>query len=152
MLRISKADYDLIRWEAERSYPQESCGVILGNLVEGERTVTMTVPCENTRQDSPDNRYNIHPEQLVAALKLARSRSETILGFYHSHPDHPSQYSTTDLTEAHWFGCSYVITSVERGHAATTDSYKLVGCEEQKKFQREEIQVVGNARPLGIAL
>jgi proteasome lid subunit RPN8/RPN11 len=112
----------------------------------------MTVPCENTRQDSPDNRYSIHPEQVVAALKLARSRSETILGFYHSHPDHPSQYSSTDLTQAHWFGGSYVITSVERGHAATTDSYMLVGSEEQKKFQREEIQVVGNARPLGIAL
>ena len=152
MLRISKADYDLIRWEAERRYPHESCGIILGNLVEGERTVTMTVPCENTRHDSPGDRYKIHPEQLVAALKLARSRQETVVGFYHSHPDHPSQYSSTDLTEAHWFGCSYVITSVERGHAATTDSYMLVGREEQKKFQREEIQVVGNAQPLGIAL
>jgi proteasome lid subunit RPN8/RPN11 len=152
MLRISKADYDLIRWEAERRYPHESCGIILGSLVEGERTVTMTVPCENTRRDSPGDRYKIHPEQLVAGLKLARSRQETVLGFYHSHPDHPSQYSSTDLTEAHWFGCSYVITSVERGHAATTDSYMLVACEEQKKFQREEIEVIGNAQPLGIAL
>src|SRR5215472_6247670 len=146
MLRISKADYDLIRWEAERSYPQESCGVILGNLVEGERTVTMTVPCENTRQDSPDNRYNIHPEQVVAALKLARSRSESILGFYHSHPDCPPRYSTTDLTEAHWFGCSYVITSVDGGRAAATDSYVLVGTEDRKKFLAEEIEVVANGQ------
>ena len=152
MLRISKADYDLIRWEAERRYPHESCGVILGSLVEGERTVTMTVPCEIKRQDSPDNRYNIHPEQLVAALKLARSRSETILGFYHSHPDHPSQYSCTDLTDAHWFGCSYVITSVEQGHAAITDSFVLMGSEEQKKFHREEIEIVAYSEPLRIAL
>ena len=152
MLRIEKADYDLIRWEAERRYPKESCGIILGTLVEGERTVTMTVPCENKPRDSQGNRYHIDPGQLVAALKLARSRSETIIGFYHSQPDHPTNYSTTDLADAHWFGCSYVITSVERGHAATTDSYMLMGPEEQKKFQREEIEVIGNTAMLRIAL
>ncbi len=149
MLRIGKADYDLIRWEAERRYPQESLGIILGNLVKGERTVTLTVPCENCGHDAANK---IHPEQLMGALKLARSRSETVLGFYHSHPDHPTNLSSTNLSEAHWFGCSYVITSIERGHASTTDSYMLIGSEKQKKFQREEIQVVANARPLGIAL
>src|SRR5215472_5626443 len=150
MLRIEKADYDLIRWEAERRYPKESCGIILGTLVEGERTVTMTVPCENKRRDLQSNRHSIDPGQTVAALKLARSRSETIIGFYQSHPDHPTD--STDLTDAHWFGCSYVITSVERGHAATTDSYMLMGPEEQKKFHREQIEVIGNAPMLRIAL
>lgn len=152
MLRIGKADYDLIRWEAERRYPHEACGIILGTLVDGERMVTLTVPSESSHRDAPAAGYNIPRDQVLAALKLARHRSETILGFYHSHPDNSSSYSSTDLTEAHWFGCSYVITSVERGHASTTDSYMLVGSEEQKRFQREEIEVVGNARPLGVAL
>src|SRR5260370_5678866 len=138
MLRISKPDYDLIRWEAESSYPHECCGILLGNTLNKERVVTLTVPCENTSADSPGNRYSIHPEQVIAALKLARSRAESIVGVYHSHPDCPPRYSTTDLTEAHWFGCSYVITSVERGHAAATDSYVLVGAEERKKVQAEE--------------
>jgi proteasome lid subunit RPN8/RPN11 len=89
---------------------------------------------------------------VIAALKLARSRGESIIGFYHSHPDHPSRFSSTDLAEAHWFGCSYVITSVEQGHAAVTDSYVLMGSEEQKKFQREEIEIVAYAEPLRIAL
>ena len=151
MLTISKANYDLIRWEAERSYPHECCGIILGHLHNGDRVVTMTVTCENTRRDALKNRYSIHPEQVIAALKLARSRGESIVGFYHSHPDHPSQFSSTDLDEAHWFGCSYVIISVDHGHAEITDSYVLMGSEEQKKFQREEIEIVGYAEPLRIA-
>lgn len=146
MLKISKADYDLIRWEAERSYPQECCGVLLGRLVDGQREVTLSFTCENAQTDSPRNRYTIHPEQLLAALKLARSRGENIVGFYHSHPDHRAHYSSTDLDEAHWFDCSYVITSVEHGRAAATNSFVLVGSEQQKDFHSEKIEIVAYQR------
>ncbi len=152
MLRISKADYDLIRWEAEHSYPYECCGIILGTSDGGQRLVTMTLKCENDRTDAAHHRYSIRPQQVVAALKLARSRAESIVGFYHSHPDCPPRYSTTDLIEAHWFGCSYVITSVDRGRASATDSYVLVGSEDRKKFQAEEIEILANAKLLDIAL
>ena len=120
MLQISKADYDLIRWEAERSYPNECCGILLGSIEGSQRTVSLTVTCENARRESQESRYSIDPEKVIAALKLARSRAETIVGFYHSHPDQPAKYSGTDLAEAHWFDCSYVITSVEAGRAAGT--------------------------------
>jgi proteasome lid subunit RPN8/RPN11 len=158
MLKISKPDYDLIRWEAERSYPHECCGILLGNLNsrdrdrDKDRLVTLTVPCENSRTDSPGNRYTIPPEQVIAAMKLARSRQENIVGFYHSHPDHPAKSSSTDLEEAHWFDCSYVITSVERGRAAATSSFVLTGSEEEKRFQAEEIEIVAYRQPLPIAL
>ncbi len=151
MLRISKPDYDLIRWEAERSYPNECCGILLGNLLNKERVVTLTVPCDNARTDSPGNRYSIPPAQVIAALKLARSRAESIIGFYHSHPDHPAKCSGTDLEEAHWFDCSYVITSVEGGHAAVTSSFVLTGSEDEKQFQAEQIEIVAH-QPLKIAL
>lgn len=148
MLKITKADYDLIRWEAERSYPHECCGILLGNTSSGERVVTLTITCENARTDSLKNRYSIHPEQLLAALKLARSRSENIIGFYHSHPDHPAEYSNTDLDEAHWFDCSYMITSVEHGHAASTSSFVLLGAENEKAFQSEKIEILAYKQPL----
>ncbi len=151
MLRISKPDYDLIRWEAERSYPHECCGILLGTLVNKERVVTLTVPCDNGRTDSPGNRYSIPPAQVIAALKLARRRAESIIGFYHSHPDHPAKCSNTDLDEAHWFDCSYVITSVEGGHADVTNSFVLTGSEEEKRFQAEQIEIVAH-QPLGVAL
>ena len=80
MLKISKADYDLIRWEAKRSYPHECCGILLGNVVDGHRLVTLTLTCENMRVDSPADRYSINPEQVIAALKLARSRGRALSG------------------------------------------------------------------------
>jgi proteasome lid subunit RPN8/RPN11 len=148
MLKISKADYDLIRWEAKRRYPQECCGILLGNVVDGHRVVSLTVTCENMRTDSPTNRYSINPEQVIAALKLARNRGEGIIGFYHSHPNHSPQYSATDLAEAHWFDCSYVITSVENGGPTTTASFVLSGSEEEKRFQPETIEIVANQQSL----
>lgn len=148
MLRIGKADYDLIRWEAKRSYPLECCGILLGNVVDGHRLVTMTLTCKNMRLDSPSDRYSINPDQVIAALKLARSRGENIIGFYHSHPDHSPHYSSTDLAEAHWFDCSYVITSVEGGAPTTTASFVLLGSEEQKNFHAEPIEIVANERSL----
>jgi proteasome lid subunit RPN8/RPN11 len=148
MLKISKADYDLIRWEAKRSYPHECCGILLGNVSGGHRWVTMTLTCENMRIDSPADRYSINPEQVIAALKLARSRGESIIGFYHSHPDHSPNYSSTDLAEAHWFDCSYVITSVESGSPALTASYVLTGSEEEKSFDPESIEILANQNSL----
>ena len=65
-----------------------------------------------------------------------------IIGFYHSHPDHPARWSPTDFQEAHWIGCSYVITSVEHGRAAQTNSFALTGTTEENKALLDEPIVV----------
>ena len=97
------------------------------------------------RTDSPENRYQIDPHELVKIQRQGRERDEDIIGFYHSHPDHPAQWSTTDLAEAHWFGCSYVITAVQNGRAALTNSFLLMGNEdEDKHFYEEQIVLVQN--------
>ena len=142
MLRISNSDYDAIRKHGEETYPHECCGVILGKMDDGVRIAKETVRCGNTRTDSPQNRYNIDPRELVRIQREGRERGEDIVGFYHSHPDHPAQWSSTDLAEAHWFGCSYVITSVEKGVATITNSFELVGSDEtDKKFVDEKTEV-----------
>jgi len=142
MLRISTADYQDIRRHGEETYPHESCGILTGHF-EGEmRTVQSIVPCANAQVDSPQSRYNIDPHQLVRAQREARERGLDIIGFYHSHPDHPPEWSPTDLEEAHWVGCSYVITSVEKGQATTTNSFELRGAtEENKHFAWEQLVV-----------
>jgi proteasome lid subunit RPN8/RPN11 len=105
--------------------------------------VTSIVRCGNTRTDSPQNRYHIDPRELIAIQRQGRERGEDIVGFYHSHPDHPARWSQTDLAEAHWIGCSYVITSVEKGAAQTTNSFLLVGADEtEKRLEDEEVIVV----------
>ena len=107
------------------------------------RIVTSIARAGNTRIDSPENRYNIDPRELIRIQREGRERGEDIVGFYHSHPDHPAHWSATDLAEAHWFGCSYVITSVEKGAATTTNSFALAGTDEgDKKFLDETAEVV----------
>jgi proteasome lid subunit RPN8/RPN11 len=146
MLRISQADYDLIRWEAERRYPRECCGILLGTDSAGCREVSLTITCDNTGLH-PERRYSIGPEQLIAAVKLARSRHENIIGFYHSHPDRDPQFSPTDLAEANYFQHSYVITGVHQGRATGTESFVLTGSDEDRQFEPEEIRI-SSQRPL----
>jgi len=140
MLRISQSDYRQIRSEAERSYPHECCGILLGGIGDGIRTVTLIISCNNA-DDTPERRYSIDPKQVIAAMKLARTRGENIIGFCHSHPDHPAQPSATDLAEAHWMDCSYVITSVQKGTVTATKAFVLHGSDDNKRFESEEIQV-----------
>ncbi len=144
MLRIPQPVYAALRHHGEQTYPHECCGVLLGHFDDnGSKTVSRAVPCGNTREDSPHNRYHIDPKELVRIQREGRQSGEDIVGFYHSHPDHPAQWSTTDLAEAHWIGCSYVITSVEEGKAAITHSFELTGSDEaDKKFVDEHTALV----------
>ena len=133
-----------LRRHGEETYPHECCGVLLGTVQEDERTVADVVRCGNTRSDSPHDRYHIAPEELIAAQRKARKSGWDIVGFYHSHPDHPARWSATDLAEAHWNGCSYVITSVEQGIATRSASFVLRGTgEHDKHFEDEAIEVTG---------
>jgi proteasome lid subunit RPN8/RPN11 len=144
MLKLSRSGYVSLRQHGEETYPHECCGVLLGRFEnDGSKTVSRIARCGNTRADSPHNRYHIDPRELIGIQREGRERGEDIVGFYHSHPDHPAQWSPTDLAEAHWFGCSYAITSVEKGTATTTNSFELAGSDEDdKKFVDEKTEVV----------
>jgi len=142
MLKIGESLLEQLRLHGEETYPHECCGVLLGNIGDGEKQVHAVVRCANVRTDSPHNRYHIDPRELIRIQREARQRELDIIGFYHSHPDHPARWSKTDLEEAHWFGCSYVITSVDKGRAAQTNSFLLRGeDEERKQFEDEPLQV-----------
>jgi proteasome lid subunit RPN8/RPN11 len=155
MLRIEYADYEALRAHGEETYPNECCGVLLGKNIASEgdsaaavnsaaatNTVRQIVRAGNTRTDSAHNRYNIAPQELVKIQRHARGLGLDIVGFYHSHPDHSAQWSQTDFAEAHWLGCSYIITSIEQGKAAITNSFLLRGTgEDDKKFEDEPIQI-----------
>jgi proteasome lid subunit RPN8/RPN11 len=142
MLKISRSQYESLRQHGEETYPHECCGVLLGQVDGETRVVTSVARCGNTRSDSPQNRYNIDPKELIRIQREGRERGEDIVGFYHSHPDHPARWSATDLAEAHWFGCSYVITGVEKGKSALTNSFELTGSEEVgKKLVDERMEI-----------
>ena len=146
MLKINKESYDSIRRHGEETYPHECCGVLLGTIDGDVRTANSATRCGNTRQDSPHNRYNIDPKELVRIQREGRARGQDVVGFYHSHPDHPARWSQTDLAEAHWIGCSYVITSVAKGQAEITNSFSLDGTtEEDKRLNDEKLEILAGA-------
>ena len=141
-LRIPKSMYDEIRTHGEETYPHECCGVLLGRSTPDGWRVASAVRAGNTRTDSAHNRYHIAPIELVKIQREAMKQGLDIAGFYHSHPDHPAQWSPTDFAEAHWIGCSYVITEVAQGKAAVTNSFLLSGAtEEDKRFDNETIVI-----------
>ena len=142
MLKLNEQTYDAIRRHGEETYPHECCGVLLGHSTEDGNEVEDAIRAGNTRTDSAHNRYHIAPQELVKIQRLGRERGLDIVGFYHSHPDHPAQWSQTDFAEAHWLGCSYVITAVEKGVAQVTNSFLLTGTsEEDKAFHHEQVEV-----------
>jgi proteasome lid subunit RPN8/RPN11 len=143
MLKLTTKDYAALRRHGEETYPHECCGVLLGHVDDnGVRIVSSTARCQNTRTDSPQNRYSIDPRDQIRIQREGRERGEEIIGYYHSHPDHPARWSPTDLAEAHWPGYSYVITSVEKGRAAITNSFELSTSDEaDKQFLDEKIEI-----------
>ena len=141
-LKIPGPLYDQLRQHGEATYPHECCGVLVGEFDEaGGKVVKTVMACGNTRTDSAANRYHISPSELVRIQREAILAGHDIVGFYHSHPDHPARWSATDLAEAHWTGCSYVITSVENGRAVLTNSFLLLGTEDEKRFEDEQLVV-----------
>jgi proteasome lid subunit RPN8/RPN11 len=140
--RMTPAVYAAIRAHGEETYPQECCGALLGHPTQEGWRVTVAVPAGNACSDSAHNRYQIASAELVKIERQARGVGLEIAGFYHSHPDHPAYWSPTDLAEAHWLGCCYVITSVSQGKAAETNSFLLAGdSEEDKRFEPQVILV-----------
>jgi proteasome lid subunit RPN8/RPN11 len=149
VLQLTRTVYEAIRAHGEETYPNECCGALLGRSTADSWRIEVTVKAGNTRTDSAHNRYNIAPVELVKIEREARSRGLSIGGFYHSHPDHPAQWSPTDFAEAHWLGCCYVITAVALGEATITNSFLLAGTtEEDKRFEQETIDVIETAEPL----
>lgn len=142
MLRLSKREADAIRSHATSVYPDECCGVLLGRLDEGARLVRESIPATNVSGEFSSSRYSIAPEELIQIQKKSRESGLDIIGFYHSHPDHPADWSPTDLKEAHWFACSYLIVSVKQGKPAEMCSFVLAGTsDDDKRFDEEKLEM-----------
>lgn len=139
---MPRAVYESIRAHGKETYPYECCGALVGRHTVAGWLVESAVRAGNMRTDSAHNRYQIAPIELVRIEREARKQGLGIAGFYHSHPDHPAQWSSTDLAEAHWLGCCYVITEVAQGQAAATNAFLLAGAsEEDKRFEVENIEI-----------
>jgi proteasome lid subunit RPN8/RPN11 len=143
MLFIKDSAFKALTAHAEEAYPNECCGALLGRLHGLDWQLEEALEAGNINTDSPQTRYGIASSEVVKIEREARQRALSIAGFYHSHPDSPATWSQTDLREAHWLGCIYLITSVQQGRAAETNAFLLAGTtEENKFFEAIEVQLV----------
>jgi len=119
------------------AYPEEGCGVLLGRDAGGARVIERVIPFENQREDERGRRYLIAPEQLFVAEREAREAGLDVVGFFHSHPDHPAVPSAFDLEHA-WPYYSYLIVSVGRGRVVDARSWRLAA--DRARFEPEPLE------------
>ena len=139
MIRLESADIEEIKDIAQKTYPHECCGVMVGSVENGVKTVTELVPAENQRTDSPANRYLITPDLLNELEKKLKGTDRAIVGFFHSHPDVPARPSTYDRDHA-WPWYSYVIISVNKGEAGEIHNWKLR--DDRSAFDAEKMELL----------
>ena len=154
-LRIKAEHRDLINRHGARDYPSECCGVLLGTADGELKHVVEVVALRNLRHDprraqellpvadpvgeTERNRFLLDPLDQLRVEKDARARRLEVLGYYHSHPDHPARPSDYDCEHA-WPWYSYVIVSVERGTAKDLTCWVLA--EDGGTFNPEPVEGV----------
>src|SRR6195256_6163500 len=112
-LLVTKAVDEAIRLHGQETYPHECCGALVGvgGDEDNARRVTVTVPLPNTTEEGPRRRFLVRPSDYRMAEQRASELGGELLGFYHSHPDHPAKPSQYDLDHA-WPTFAYIIVSV----------------------------------------
>ena len=109
---------------AQRAYPNEACGLLLGTRTGDERVVTLVRQAHNLNVARANDRYELDPQDFLAADREARATGVDVVGIWHTHPDHPARPSATDRAGA-WPEWSYVILSVSREGVGEVRSWRL---------------------------
>jgi proteasome lid subunit RPN8/RPN11 len=140
-LKISSELADKIRAHGAQTYPHECCGALLGRDTEvADRRVYREIhglhPLVNRRDDSPKNRFSVTSQDVLDAEKAARQQGLEVVGWYHSHPDHPARPSQYDRDHA-WPWYSYIIVSVANRIPEEMTSWRLT--DDRTEFELEEI-------------
>jgi len=123
-----------IRAHGREAFPHECCGALLGR----DGVVSEAFALPNTTEEGPRRRFLVRPDDYRAAETRARDTGLELLGFYHSHPDHPARPSQYDLDHA-WPSVSYAIVSVMGGQDAALTSWRLK--DDRSEFEEETIEV-----------
>jgi proteasome lid subunit RPN8/RPN11 len=138
-----------IRAHGVETYPHECCGALLGRdssaVLQSDRgteaparEILQLFPLVNRRDDSPRNRFSVTPEDVLAAEKAAHEQGLEVVGWYHSHPDHPARPSEYDRDHA-WPWYSYIIVSVQNGAPQDMTSWRLN--DDRAEFSSEGIEI-----------
>jgi proteasome lid subunit RPN8/RPN11 len=133
-LRIARSVMEEVRRHLEAGYPHEACGALVGHPGDGDHQVVEFHPIRNMVHDRPWDRYALDPLEQLRIQKAAEARGLEIIGFAHSHPDHPARPSRFDAEQG-WPFYSYLVASIVNGKLAEATSWLL---DDMEKVFREE--------------
>ena len=136
-MRIARTALEAIKAHGAEGYPNEICGILLGPR--GGRNATEAKRARNIVADRARDRYEIDPHDHIRIQREADAGGQDIVGYYHSHPDHPAQASRFD-TERAWAGYVYVIVAVHKGQPV--DANGFVAEKDGGPFRSESLEVV----------
>jgi len=122
-VRLARAALEAIRAEAARAYPHEACGALIGP---SQADVAETLVLANQEAASPRTRFTISPADYLSVETAAEARGFGLVGFWHSHPDHPARPSATDREHA-WEGLLTLVVSVEQGRPGEISAWAVPG-------------------------
>ena len=138
MIEIPEKLLERIKTHGEQTYDEECCGAIYGSYSDEVRVIYDLLEFENEKQESRQNRFLISPVQYKSAEKLAKEKNLELLGFYHSHPDHPAVPSQFDTDHAlPWF--LYIIVSINKARAGSLRAWVLK--EDRSGFEENDVNV-----------
>ncbi len=139
-INIPEVILDQIQLHGEKAYPEEGAGLMLGTEKNGERLVSHLLFLTNSREDSArHNRYLITAEDMLRGEGEAERLSLSIVGIFHSHPDHPNQPSEFDREYAiPWY--SYLITSINSKKSSGSRCWRLE--DDRERFLEEKINIL----------
>jgi proteasome lid subunit RPN8/RPN11 len=143
MLELNQDLAAKIEAHGAEDYPHECCGALLGTDGAEGRAVRDLVALSNRRDDSPRNRFAITAEDVRAAERAATERGLDLIGWYHSHPDHPARPSEFDREHA-WPWYSYIIVAVAAGVPGDMTSWRLT--DDRVRFEPEPLSSAGAAQ------
>ncbi|MBI4613760.1 MAG: M67 family metallopeptidase [Planctomycetes bacterium] len=141
MLEVARSIYEEMVAHAERAYPDECCGVMVGRLLGETNRVERIFEAANVAEVRRRDRFEMDPGGILVADGWARANGMDVVGFYHSHPDHPPVPSATDNERARpgfHDGYSFLILSIQKGKHAGGRSWTLSG----DRLADEPLQIV----------
>jgi proteasome lid subunit RPN8/RPN11 len=122
MIKINPEAWQTMVEHAQSTFPDECCGVMVGTIDGDKKLVTTAIAVENSYKGAQEDRYEIRPEDLLAADKNARAQGLDLIGIFHSHPDCDAYFSKTDLENScPWY--SFVVLSVKGGKFDHANSF-----------------------------
>src|ERR1044072_1311341 len=122
MINIESDAWELMVAHAQKTYPNECCGALIGAIDGSEKTVRVAVPLDNAFAGEQGARYELRQEDLLRADSEARQRGMDLIGIFHSHPDCDAYFSKTDLENScPWY--SFVVLSVQKGEFHHANSW-----------------------------